>query len=559
MVELLYFGTYEQVLYPYVKHNLRAEDRVQNETAFVEHLLLAADEEGNTVSDITSSVASRYRTGVRAIPDNVVALFRKPGARDIVIDYLDDLVVPYVDRGRKHSLLKEFVDIVERDKTIDRDYKKVLIAEATPERLAAFLADLLIYAVGIDPTKQNEESPEENSELLRTVRIINVGEPDGLFLGRDELLKSLDNGFKEGYQIQLIGGGDGIGKSRLALEYAHRRASKYRIICWVNTWNEECVLSSIVGFLNKANVPISDYSADVLFELFRRFFEANTDWLIIFDNADLKLSLQQGKLKKLIPLENGNIIVTGNFGAENGFKDSKYHVLGLGEDLFDASMSQISSQCSGHPMPMTLAKAYIGSSTWMTPEIYLHMLEDRGIRAEKSAPSDIAEAAFEIQMRRIENRQRYFSDRICAAAKQFLVISAICNQMDIDLNFLSGAFPILPDPLRAVCEDKETRKRLVDELKGFGFYEISDGVLHGNTWLYSAAHGFFSLVEQDNMCALLLGRTKKNVDAVKENAYSDNKEALLTIARPYVYRALYYAHNYGNMTAEQINGLFPEM
>ena len=43
----LYFGTYEQVLYPYVKHNLRAEDRVQNETAFVEHLLLAADEEGN--------------------------------------------------------------------------------------------------------------------------------------------------------------------------------------------------------------------------------------------------------------------------------------------------------------------------------------------------------------------------------------------------------------------------------------------------------------------------------------------------------------------------------
>ena len=78
--------------------------------------------------------------------------------------------MPYVDRGRKHSLLKEFVDIVERDKTIDRDYKKVLIAEATPERLAAFLADLLIYAVGIDPTKQNEESPEENSELLRTVR-----------------------------------------------------------------------------------------------------------------------------------------------------------------------------------------------------------------------------------------------------------------------------------------------------------------------------------------------------------------------------------------------------
>ena len=559
MVELLYFGTYEQVLYPYVKHNLRAEDRVQNETAFVEHLLLAADEDGNTVSDITSSVASRYRTGVRAIPDNVVALFRKANARNTVIDYLDDLVVPYIDRGRKQALIKEFVELIDQDRSIDRDFKKTLLDEALPERLAAFLADLLIYAVGIDPTKQNKESPEENSELLRTGRIINVGEPDGLFLGRDELLNALNDGFKEGYQIQLIGGGDGIGKSRLALEYAKRHASEYRIICWVNTWNEECVVSSIVSFLNKACVPISDYSADVLFELFRRFFEANTDWLIIFDNADLKLSLQQEKLKKLIPLENGNIIVTGNFGAENGFKDGKYHFLGLGEDLFDASMSPIFSLCGGHPVPMTLAKAYIENSTWMTPEIYLHMLEDRGIRAENSAPSDIAEAAFEIQMRRIENRQRYFSDRISAAAKQFLVISAICNQMDIDLTFLSVAFPILPDPLRAVCEDKDVRKQLIDELKGFGFYEISNGILHGNTWLYSVAHRFFSPAEQDDMCALLLGRMKKNVDAIRENAYSDNKEALLTIARPYVYRALYYAHNYGNLTAEQINGLFPEV
>ncbi len=558
-MELLYFGTYEQVLYPYVKHNLRAEDRVQNETAFVEHLLLAADEEGNTVCDVTSSVASRYRTGARAIPDNVVALFRKPGARDVVIDYLDDLVVPYVDRGRKHSLLKEFVDIVERDKTIDRDYKKVLIAEATPERLAAFLADLLIYAVGIDPTKQNEESPEENSELLRTGRIINVGEPDGLFLGRDELLNALKDGFKEGYQIQLIGGGDGIGKSRLALEYARRHASEYRIICWVNTWNEECVVSSIVGFLNKACVPISEYSADALFELFRRFFEANTDWLIIFDNADLKLSLQQEKLKKLLPIGNGHIIVTGNFGAENGIKDGKYHFLGLGEDLFDASMSPIFSLCGGHPVPMTLAKAYIGSSTWMTPEIYLHMLEDRGIRTENSAPPDIAEAAFEIQMSRIENRQRYFGDRISAAVQQFLIISTICSQTDIDLTFLSVAFPILPDPLRAVCEDKDVRKQLIDELKGFGFYKISDGILHGNTWLYSVAHRFFSPAEQDDMCALLLGRMKKNVDAIRENVYSDNKDALLALAKPYIYRALYYAHNYGNMTAEQINGLFPEM
>lgn len=195
----------------------------------------------------------------------------------------------------------------------------------------------------------------------------------------------------------------------------------------------------------------------------------------------------------------------------------------------------------------------------MTPEIYLHMLEDRGIMAEKIAPSDIAEAAYEIQMSRMENRQRCLGDRISATVQQFLIISTICSQMDIDLTFLSVAFPILPDPLRAVCEDKEVRKQLIDELKGFGFYEISDGILHGNTWLYSVAHRFFSPIEQDDMYVMLLGRMKKNVDTIRENVYSENKDALLAIARPYIYRALYYVHNYGNMTAEQINGLFPEM
>ena len=550
-MHLLNFGSYEQTLYPFVKHNLRAEDRVQNETAFVEHLLLAADEEGNTVCDITSSVASRYRTGARSIPDNVVALFRKPGARDIVIEYLDDLVVPYIDRGRKQALIKEFVDIVEQDKTIDRDYKKDLIDEATSEHLAVFLADLLIYAVGIDPTESGFEVLEEDENLRRYGVISNIGKPDGTFFGREKELKSLENGFKEGYRIQLIGGGDGIGKSRLALEYAQRHASEYKISCWINTWNEDLVISSIVRFFNLAKVPCSDYSADTLFDLFRRFFEANTDWLIIFDNADLKLSLQQEKLKKLIPARNGDVIITGNFSAESGIEDGKYHALGgLSEE------DQIAKFCGGHPVPLTLARSYIQGSSWMTPEIYLHMLEDRGIRAEKSAPSDVAKAAFEIMMGKFYNRQRYFSDKISAAVQQFLIISAECNQVDFDLTFLSSVFPIFPNPLLAVCEDGEMRKQFIDALRGLGFYEISDSVIHGNAWLCTAAHFFFSQSEQDELCSLILGRMEKNVKAIRENVYADNNDALIAIARPYINRTLYYARNYSDLPAKGIESIF---
>ena len=67
-MHLLHFGTYEGLLYPYVKHNLKAEGRVQNETEFVFHLLFAADEESEVGCYDSPSTASRYRTGGRAIP-----------------------------------------------------------------------------------------------------------------------------------------------------------------------------------------------------------------------------------------------------------------------------------------------------------------------------------------------------------------------------------------------------------------------------------------------------------------------------------------------------------
>lgn len=537
----LYFGTYEQVLYPYVKHNLKAEDRVQNETAFVEHLLLAADEEGNTVCDITSSVASRYRTGARAIPDNVVALFRKANARSIVIDYLDDLVVPYIERGRKQALINEFVDVLEKDRTIDRDFKKALFEESTTERLAAFLADLLIYAVGIDPTAQVMEIPEENSELLIAEKVSNIGASDGLFMGRGDLLQAIENGFQNGYRSQFIGGGDGFGKTRVVLEYAQSHADEYQIICWINAWSEDCIKSSIVSFFNLAKVPCDEALPDGLSELFCRFFEANSDWLLIFDNADLKFSLQQELIKKYIPAGKGHILVTGNFGEQNIIGDGKYHLVNasienkcIDERLF--------SLCDGQPLPLTLTTSYVRESSWVDTEAYLHMLEDRGIRESKNAASYIDEAAFEIKVGALHNRERYFKDKVAVATRQFLIISAILNQVDIDLLFLSSVLPVFPEPLSEVCADQERRTKLIENLNGFGFNEIRENMIHGNTWLSTLSHDYFSMEEQKRMCEFILDRIEKNIAAICENQYTRNVDAIIALTKPYTNRARYFLH-----------------
>ena len=535
-MSFLYFGSYEQVLYPYVKYNLKAEDRVQNETAFVEHLLLAADEEGDTVCDITSSVASRYRTGARSIPDNVVTLFRKANARNTVIEYLDDLVVPYIERGRKQQLITELVDLVLQDETIDADFKKTVLNEATPESLATFLADLLIYSVAIDPTKLDLSSSEdddlitEDTSLKRTERVSNVGEADGLFFGRAELLKDLEAGFKEGHQIQFISGGDGWGKSRVALEYAQRHADEYQIICWINAWSEDCVRSSIISFFDLAEVTYVDVLPDGLADLFCRFFNSNSDWVIIFDNADLKLSVQKEMLKKYIPSGKGHILITGNFGEQNGIK-GKYHLLTqMTEKPADGLLYDL---CYGQPLPMMMISSYIRESDWVDENIYLHMLEDRGITDSKNATSCIDEAAFEIKMGAILNREKYFEDKVAMAVRQFLIISAIMSQVDLDLVLLSTTFPILPNPLDAICQDEGQRKKLIENLKGFGFYEIRKNVLHGNTWLSTLSHDYFSIEGQKKMCAFILDKIEK----YQRHKHTDEMNLL---TKSYIDRAQYF-------------------
>ena len=397
--------------------------------------------------------------------------------------------------------------------------------------------------------------------LKRTERISNIGAADGLFVGREDLLNALEDGFKAGHRVQLIGGGDGWGKSRVALEYAQRHASEYQIICWINAWDEICITSSIVSLMSQAKVPYGDVLPDGMAELFCRFFEVNTDWLLIFDNAELKLSLQQEMLKKYIPSGKGHVIVTGNFGEQSRFPGSKYHLLDrLGEMPINSSLSsQLSELCCGQPLPMTLISSYIRESEWVDEAAYLHMLEERGISTEKNTTSHIDEAAFEIKMGSLGIRQRYFSDQISLAVQQFLAISFICNHADLDLTLLGGVMPIFPEPLGAVCTDKERRQGLIKSLRGFGFYEIREGVLHSNIWLNTLSHQYLSGAEQSGICASLLDRMERSVALLRENPYIGNKDTLIALARPLADQALRYMHWRGNLSDDEVAQRYPNV
>lgn len=455
-------------------------------------------------------------------------------------------------RKRGTGQLDRIAEVLERDRENGFVQAKQLLASVLTD---AELEEL--RRAGIVLPVASEKS---NVNLRRTERISNIGEPDGLFVGRADLLGEIEAGFKAGFQIQFIGGGDGWGKSRVAFEYAQHHAAKYQIICWLNAWDEICITGDIVSFLNQAKVPYDDALPDRLAEVFCRFFEANTDWLIVFDNTDLKLSLQQEMLKKYMPSGEGHIIVTGNFGEQSGFKGSKYHLLDcLGKSAPDASLKQIADLCGGQPLPMTLISSYIRESGWVDATTYLHMLEERGIGAEKSTASRIDEAAFEIKMGALGIRRRYYGDLISLAVQQFLMISSICNHADLDLTLLGGVMSVFPEPLAEICMDQEGRGRLIDALKGFGLYEIREGVLHSNIWLNTLSHQYFSAAEQSGLCAHMLDRMERSIVLIRENRYAGNADTLTALIKPLADQALLFMHFFGNLSDDEVAQRYPNV
>ena len=231
----------------------------------------------------------------------------------------------------------------------------------------------------------------------------------------------------------------------------------------------------------------------------------------------------------------------------------------LNEKDADASIQQLTAMCKEHPLSLTLAISYIQQSTWVDCATYLHMLEDRGVSSDGDGPYPAAKAAFDITMNALDIRRKFFNDRICSAVRQILIISVICENVDLDFIFLSVNFPVFPDPLGEICADKEMRKRLVEKLKMFGVFEIREGVLHSNTHLNTLSTCHFMASDKNGICSFILDRMEKRILEIRENRYTENADALIALAKPYISEAFTYMVRYGNMQYDKLTHRYPNV
>ncbi len=112
------------------------------------------------------------------------------------------------------------------------------------------------------------------------------------FTGREGVLLHLHNQLTATSavalnQTQAINGLGGIGKTQIAIEYAHRYRDDYDAVFWVTAATRETLHSDFVALARLLQLPVQDLpDQQLIVDAVKQWLARHEQWLLILDNAD---------------------------------------------------------------------------------------------------------------------------------------------------------------------------------------------------------------------------------------------------------------------------------
>ena len=442
---------------------------------------------GNFVLDMQRAAAATDKTLVVLSEDYLNAEFTQPEWAAAFADdptSLQRKIIPIRVRDCKPSgLLRPivYVDLV----GLEADAARQAILNALPERLKPDSEPAFPKLHHAAKSQEGPAFPNGSESSPWNVPY----ERNPFFTGREKLLQNLYQQLNQNYaaalsQIQAISGLGGIGKTQTAVEYAYRYREEYDAVFWVRADTTLELNSGFVAIAQLLNLPQKDAAdQDEVLQAVKLWLRRNTNWLLIFDNADRPELVQSFQPKDT---QGGHVLLTSraqdfqDFGITHPIeietlepKESLSFLLRRAgrETLISQSSPnenpevQAASQLAidlGHlPLALEQAAAYILTKKARFQDYLASYQKNRLRRLETTKPRlgnypDSVATAWTLNFQQVE--------QTAPASADLLRLSALLHPDAIPFELLTRGGKQLGDSLAETLIDAEEDPLVVNEL-----------------------------------------------------------------------------------------------
>jgi hypothetical protein len=309
----------------------------------------------------------------------------------------------------------------------------------------------------------------------------NVPARSALFTGRDDLIVRLRAQLQheKRFVVSALHGLGGVGKTMLAVEYAHRFAGDYRLVWWVNAEEPTLIEQQLAELAVRAGLTPAEADTPTALAALHAFLHTHGGWLIVFDNATNPVDVSP-----LLPQGPGDVLVT----SRSAGWDAIGHTVSIGVFSRHESLAMLGAALPAlttvdaerlaerlGDLPLAVAQAVgVMRETAMPAEDFLDALGEAAATVLSAGtpvgyPLPLA-ASVQVALDRLDGED--------VAAGQLARLCALLGPEPIPLWLFTGAPPgTLPAPLGDTARQAFLLRQSVARLARFGLAQLDEQTL----------------------------------------------------------------------------------